>query len=223
MPRLSRDTLKVYLVTDVPACRGRPLEAVVAAAVRGGVSCVQLREKDASTRAFLTLALALHPILRAAGIPLVINDRLDIALACSAEGLHLGQSDMPVKLARQWLPEGTFLGLSLENEQDLIESQDLDVDYLAVSPVFPTPTKTDIKKPWGLEGLAFARTRTSLPLVGIGGIDAANAGAVVFAGADGIAVVSAICSADDPEAAARLLRQRVDEGMRRRPLASQPT
>jgi thiamine-phosphate pyrophosphorylase len=214
--RLSRDTLKVTLVTDVAACRGRPLDAIVSAAVKGGVSCVQLREKAASTRAYLAFAFALHPILRAVGIPLVINDRLDVALACSAEGLHLGQSDMPVALARQWLPAGTFLGLSLDSERDLIESHGLDVDYLAVSPVFPTPTKTDTQKPWGLEGLSFVRMRTNRLLVAIGGIHAANAGAVVGAGADGIAVVSAICSADDPEAAARQLRIAVDEGLNQR-------
>jgi thiamine-phosphate pyrophosphorylase len=213
VPRLSRDWLKLYLVTDGPACCGRSLEDVAAAAVRGGATCVQLREKNASTREFLALALALHRVLQAAGVPLVINDRLDIALACSAEGLHLGQSDMPVNVARQLLPQSVFLGLSLENERDLADSHGLDVDYLAVSPVFPTPTKTDTQRPWGIQGLAFVRARTGLPLVAIGGIDSANAAGVIGAGADGIAVVSAICSADDPETAARQLRLTVDRAL----------
>ena len=213
MSRLPRDWLRLYLVTDGPACRGRSLEDVAAAAVRGGATCVQLREKHATTREFLALALALHRVLQAARVPLVINDRLDIALACSAEGLHLGQSDLPVNVARQLLPRDVFLGLSLENEADLGNSQGLDVDYLAVSPVFPTPTKADTQRPWGLQGLAFVRAHTGLPLVAIGGIDLGNAAAVIGAGADGIAVVSAVCSADDPETAARQLRLSVDQAL----------
>jgi thiamine-phosphate pyrophosphorylase len=197
----------VYLVTDEQGCRGRSLTEIVSAAIRGGVTCVQLREKLGTTREFLAQACAVRPILRKADVPLVINDRLDVALACAADGLHLGQSDLPVPIARRFLPETTFVGLSIESLADIDAAADLDVDYFGISPVFPTLTKTDTKAPWGLDGLRLARRRTTLPLVAIGGIHAGVAAEVFAAGADGIAVVSAICAADDPERAARQLSE----------------
>jgi thiamine-phosphate pyrophosphorylase len=203
--RVSTEQLRLYLVTDAVLCRGRSLDEVIAAAIRGGVTCVQLREKAASAREFFALAQALHPMLRRAGVPLVINDRLDIALACAAEGLHLGQSDLPVTEARRLLPGQTFIGLSVESVEDLDAAAGVDVDYLGISPLFATPTKVDTNSPWGLDGLRFARQRTALPLVAIGGIHVDIAAQVFAAGADGVAVVSAICAADDPEQAARLL------------------
>jgi thiamine-phosphate pyrophosphorylase len=206
--RVSREQLRVYLVADAGMCRGRALQDVVAAAIRGGVTCVQLREKAAATRDLLALAMALQPMLHRAGIPFVINDRLDIALACAADGLHLGQADFPVPEARKLLPGQTFIGLSVESFEDLDTAAALDVDYLGISPVFATATKLDTKPPWGLEGLCRARVRTALPLVAIGGINAETASQVFAAGADGVAVVSAICAADDPEKAARQLVDR---------------
>jgi hydroxymethylpyrimidine kinase / phosphomethylpyrimidine kinase / thiamine-phosphate diphosphorylase len=197
----------VYLVTDAAMCRGRSLEDVVAAAIRGGVTCVQLRDKAAPTRDLLALALALQPMLRAAGIPFVMNDRLDVALTCAADGLHLGQSDLPVTDARRLVPHPMFIGLSVDSFEDLETVAGLDVDYLGISPVFASTTKLDTKAPWGLEGLRRARAHTTLPLVAIGGINADNASQVFAAGADGVAVVSAICAADDPEKATRRLVQ----------------
>jgi thiamine-phosphate pyrophosphorylase len=207
--RISAEQLRLYLVTDSVLCRGGSLEEVLAAAIRGGVTCVQLREKTAPTREFFALAQAVHPLLRRAGIPLVINDRLDIALACAAEGLHLGQSDLPLTEARRLLPGETFIGLSVESFEDLDAAAGLDVDYLGISPLFATPTKVDTKTPWGLDGLRAARQRTALPLVAIGGIHADIVAQVFAAGADGVAVVSAVCAADDPEQAARLLARSV--------------
>jgi len=203
--RVTREQLRIYLVTDAQLCRGRSLEDVVAAAIRGGVTCIQLREKTASTRHVFALAQALHQVAQRAGIPFVVNDRLDIALACAAEGLHLGQGDLPVSEARRLLPERTFIGLSVESFADLEAAATLDVDYLGISPLFATPTKADTQAPWGLDGLRLARTRTRLPLVAIGGIHPDIAARTFAAGADGVAVVSAICAADDPEAAARQL------------------
>ena len=206
MARLNPDALRLYLVTDSALTLGRPLADVVAQAVQGGVTCVQLREKNADTREFLALALALKALLTPLHVPLVINDRLDIALACGADGVHLGQSDMPVDVVRQWLPPEVFIGWSVESLDDVRRSADLAVDYLGVSPVFATPTKTDTKTPWGLDGLAHVRAATALPLVAIGGIHRDNAASVRYAGADGLAVVSALCAAPDPYAAARELR-----------------
>jgi thiamine-phosphate pyrophosphorylase len=201
------EMLRLYLVTDQASLRGRDLLDVVRAAVQGGVSCVQLREKSLSTRDFVALARALKQSLDPWGVPLVINDRIDVALACQAQGVHLGQSDMPVKIARQMLPPEVFIGLSIENLGDVERAAGQAVDYLGVSPVFATPTKTDTATPWGLAGLRQVRTLTDLPLVAIGGIHPSNATQVLQAGADGLAVVSAICSADDPTAAAQWFRQ----------------
>lgn len=211
MARLKPDALRLYLVTDQALMRGRPLADVVAAAVQGGVSCVQLREKHLGTREFLAQALILKALLAPRGIPLVINDRIDIALACGADGVHLGQNDLPADEARKLLPPEVFIGWSVESMDDVQQSAALPVDYLGVSPIFSTPTKTDTKDPWGLEGLTVVRAATPLPLVAIGGIHAGNAREVLRAGADGLAVVSALCAADDPWAAAATLRSLCDK------------
>lgn len=210
MARLNPEVLRLYLVTDQALMRGRPLADVVAEAVQGGANCVQLREKQLGTREFLAQALILKALLAPQGIPLVINDRIDIALACGADGVHLGQNDLPADEARKLLPPAVFIGWSVESMDDVKQSAALPVDYLGVSPVFSTPTKTDTKDPWGLEGLAVVRAATRLPLVAIGGIHAGNAREVLRAGADGLAVVSALCAADDPRAAAATLRSLCD-------------
>jgi thiamine-phosphate pyrophosphorylase len=209
--RLNPDVLRLYLVTDQALTRGRTLADVVAAAVQGGVTCVQLREKQLGTREFLAQALILKALLAPQGIPLVINDRIDIALACGADGVHLGQNDLPADEARKLLPPGVFIGWSVESMDDVQQSAALPVDYLGVSPIFSTPTKTDTKDPWGLEGLSVVRAATKLPLVAIGGIHAGNAHDVLHAGADGLAVVSALCAADDPQAAAAALKSLCDQ------------
>ncbi|NPV83615.1 MAG: thiamine phosphate synthase [Candidatus Aminicenantes bacterium] len=205
--------LSLYLVTDRRLAGNRPLTEVVSKAVAGGVTVVQLREKDCSSREYLELAMELKKILPP-GVPLLINDRLDVALAAGADGIHLGQSDLPAKIARKYLGPRAIIGLSVENLEQLEEAKNLPVDYLAISPVFSTPTKTDTGPAWGLEGLARARKLTALPLVAIGGLNEQNAAEVIRAGADGLAVVSAICAAADPEQAARRLRALIDEARR---------
>ncbi len=200
----------LYLVTDRRFLRNLNLAELVTRAVAGGVTMVQLREKDCSTREFYELALLLKKILPAE-IALVITDRLDIALAAKADGVHLGQEDLPVEAARELLGPEAIIGLSINNLDQLKEAAKLPVDYLAISPIFPTPTKTDTAPPWGLEGLAEARKLTERPLVAIGGLNESNVSQVVAAGADGIAVVSAICAAEDPEAASRRLRRLIEE------------
>ena len=199
--------LRLYLVTDQMGLHGRRLTDVVLAAVQGGVSCVQLREKNLGTRDFVALACVMTDLLAPFGVPLVINDRIAVALACGAQGLHLGQSDMPVALARRLLPPEVIIGLSVETADHVAQAQGQAVDYLGVSPVYATPTKTDTAAPWGLSGLRLVRGMTTLPLVAIGGIHQGNASEVLAAGADGLAVVSAICSAADPCAAARSFGQ----------------
>lgn len=195
----------LYLVTDRACCGDRPLEWVVDQAVQGGATCVQLREKHLATRPFVELARALKARLAPAGVPLIINDRLDVALAAGADGLHVGQSDMPCAIVRQYLGPRAILGLSVETWADADQAEGLDLDYLGVSPVFATPTKADTLAPWGLDGLRRLRARTRLPLVAIGGLNAGNAADVIRAGADSLAVVSALCASPDPRGAAREL------------------
>lgn len=196
----------LYLVTDRSLCRGRPLETVVGQALEGGVSLVQLREKEASTRAFVEMALRMKALLAPRGVPLLINDRVDVALAAGADGVHIGQEDMPWAQARRLLGPRAIIGLSVETEAQVLAAEGGAVDYLGVSPIFPTPTK-DTRGSWGLEGLARVRRLSRHRLVAIGGLNPSNAGAVLAAGADSIAVVSAICSAADPRAAAATLHE----------------
>ncbi len=188
----------LYLVTDQASCKYHDLETVVSKAVKAGVSCVQLREKTLDTRTFLHKAMALKAILEPVNIPLIINDRVDIALASKADGVHIGQSDMPYEITRELMGPGAIIGLSVETWNDVTAVQDLSVDYIGVSPVFYTPTKTDIKNPWELSGLKKIKAYSCHPLVAIGGINSSNIASVINAGADCIAVVSAICSAKEP-------------------------
>ena len=194
----------LHLVTDSALCGERGVLAVVEAAVRGGVSVVQLREKTLPTRAFVERARALKALLLPLGVPLIVNDRLDVALACGADGVHVGQEDLSPRDMRRWLPHG-LIGLSIERIEQLDAAERLPVDYYGASPVFATATKADATPALGLEGLRALRARTTRPLVAIGGIGEHNAAAVMAAGADALAVVSALCAAPDPEAAARRL------------------
>lgn len=209
-------TWSVYLVTDRALAGQRSLSDLVRAAIAGGVSVVQLREKHCTSREFFELAQEVRAITREAGIPLIINDRVDIASAVGADGVHLGQEDLPVAAARKVLGPHAVIGLSVERMEDVEEAEALDVDYYGVSPVFLTPTKAELTRAWGLEGLRAVRDRTRRPLIAIGGISASNAGDVIEAGADGVAVVSAICAAPDPQAATREILDRVLEARSRR-------
>jgi len=203
----------LYLVTDRDLSLGRPLEEVVLQAVKGGVSIVQLREKRASTRFFVEQAERLKRLLTPYGVPLIINDRVDVALAVEADGVHIGQEDMPYPIARRLLGKRAIIGLSVETVEQVLEAEGYDVDYLGVSPIFETPTKTDTRGSWGLEGLAQVRKLSRHRLVAIGGLNAANAESVIRAGADSIAVVSAICSATEPQRAAEVLNQIIQSAL----------
>ncbi len=196
----------LYLVTDRTLSRGRSSEEIVGAAVRGGVTCVQLREKHCSTRDFIREARSLQPLLQHHKIPLIINDRLDVALAIGADGVHLGQSDMHIGDARRLVGEKMIIGISAENLNDAIVAEQEGADYIGISPVFETDTKVDTAAPLGLEGIRWIRRAVNLPLVGIGGINAGNVREIICAGADGVAVVSAIVSADCPQTAASELK-----------------
>lgn len=201
--------LSLYLVTDRSLSYGRDLEWIVLEAVKGGVTMVQLREKDCTTRDFIKLAVRLKQKLEPYRVPLIINDRADVALAADADGLHIGQSDMPYEIARKLLGYDKIIGLSVENMEQARQANLLDVDYIGISPVFGTQTKKDIAHPFGLEGVKEVTSFTNHPTVAIGGVNSSNAADIVSAGANGIAVVSAICSATSPKDAAKELIEKV--------------
>lgn len=193
---------QLCLVTDRSLANGRSLAGIVAAAVKGGVTMVQLRDKTASTRAFIEDARALKALLAPPRVPLLVNDRIDVALAAGADGAHVGQADMPVALVRKLLGPKAIVGLSITQSAEA-RAEDIEfADYLGVGPIFPQLTKPDAAPTLGLEGLAEIRRITSKPIVAIGGVTAANVRAVRSAGADGGAIVSAIMGAQDPMAAA---------------------
>lgn len=210
----------IYLVTDRALCGSRTVEQVVAAAVRGGVRAVQLREKELNTRAFVERARRVHAVTSAAGVPLLINDRVDVALAAGADGVHLGQSDMDYAAARRLMGPDALIGVSVESLEQLAAAEATDADYFGISPLCLTSTKKELTQAWGMAGLRRAREQTARCLVAIGGIDAGNAGAVRCAGADALAVVSAICAAEDPENATRQLCAAFAAGAETRPAHS---
>ena len=200
---LSINSLRLYLVTDPSLCPGPTLVETVEAAVRGGVSFVQLRDKDASTRDRIEAARALKGVLGGTGVPLVINDDLEAAAAADVDGVHIGQEDVTPTRARGHIGRDKIIGLSCETPDQVAAADPQLVDYLGLGTVFPTSTKLDHKPTIGLAGLADMARLAQVPTVAIGGLKQVHAADALRAGCDGIAVVSAICGQPDPEGAAR--------------------
>ena len=197
--------LSLYLVTDRPLSGGRDMVWIVREAAAGGVTMVQLREKECSTAEFIALARELKRALSPLGIPLIINDRVDVALAVDADGVHIGQSDMPYDVARRLLGPDKIIGLSVETMEEVIAANALDVDYIGISPVYATPTKTDTLAPFGLEGIEEVMRLSRHRCVAIGGMNRNTIGEVIARGVEGVAVVSAIVAADSPREASEEL------------------
>lgn len=216
---MSPDVLRTYLVTDPALCDGPRLLSLLPSLVEAGVSCVQVRDKRCSTRELLELCRALVERARPLGVPVVVNDRADVAFAADAAGVHLGRADLPVELARHLLGPKAIIGASLESVEPAAIDAARGADYLAVSPVFATRTKLDTAPALGLEGIRRLADRAQLPIVGIGGIGVKEAFSVVSAGAAGVAVVSAILGAPDPVEATRAIRREVDAALRERTTA----
>jgi len=206
----------LYLVTDRGLCGNRSLEDVALQTLLGGVACIQLREKDVSTRFFVEEARKMKTLTARFSVPLIINDRIDVALASGADGVHIGQDDMHYAEARRLMGPKAIIGISVETWDNVVEAEAFDINYLGVSPVFETPTKTDTKGNWGLEGLAWIKGYSRHPLVAIGGLNASNAKEAVMAGADCIAVVSAICAAPDPLVASREINDIIQAALKKR-------
>lgn len=200
-----RADLSVYLIVGPESTRGRPMHEVVASAVDGGATAVQLRWKDAPARAFVEEARRLVSLLRPRGVPLIINDRVDVAMAAGADGIHVGQEDMAPADVRRMVGPDMLLGLSITCRADAAGLDPTIVDYAGVGPVFATPSKADATPPLGLAVTAEIARALGVPSVAIGGIGIANAREVLDTGVKGLAVISAICGADDPRAAAAAL------------------
>jgi len=198
-------TWGLYAVTDRSLTKGRPLEAVVEAALAGGVKAVQLREKDLSTRALYELAERLLPIVRERGASLLINDRVDLTMALPIDGVHLSRTSLPPAEARALLGPSRLIGVSCHALEEAVEAEYGGADFIVCGPLFPTPSKAAYGVPVGLARLREVRQRVRLPIFGIGGITESNAASVIAAGAGGIAAISAFMSADDPAAAATAL------------------
>ncbi len=198
-------TRGLYAIVDPAACRGRDPEIVAAAVLRGGCAVLQLRDKSGSDPARLSLARRIAARCRAAGVPFVMNDRPDLALLAGADGLHLGQDDLPTAEARRVVGAGCVLGRSTHDEAQAIAAVDDGADLVAFGPVHPTASKERPDPVVGLERLARVCELSPAPVVAIGGNTGANASAIPEAGARWGAVIGAVCGADDPESAARVL------------------
>jgi len=204
---------RLCLITDERLSRGRSHLEVAAAAVRGGADVIQLRDKEASGGRLFEIAVQLRKLTREAEVPLIVNDRLDVAMAADADGVHLGQEDLPADVARRILGPGKILGVSAETPEEARRAEAAGADYLGVGPVFEARgSKPDAGVPQGLEQIVRIRAESRLPIVAIGGIRPDNARRVREAGADAVAVISAIVSAVDIEEATRRIRGVLEGG-----------
>jgi thiamine-phosphate pyrophosphorylase len=207
--------ISLYVLADPAVARGKPLDTLVAAAARGGATLTQLRDKVGTTERLVAEALAIKQALRGFRVPLIVNDRADVVLAASADGIHLGRDDLDPGTARRLLGPRAIIGVSIKSESDIAKLPIGAVDYAFIGGVFATGSKDNPDPPIGLAGLhrlrALLRARVpQLPVGAIAGINEENAAAVIGAGAEGIAVISAVIAAAEPEAAARRLRALVD-------------
>ena len=202
-----------YLVTAASRSAGRSTPEVVAAALDGGVDVVQLRDKGVSDRERYETGLRLRELTAEAGVPLLVNDRIDLAAAIDADGVHLGQTDLPVSVARERLGQSAVVGVSASTVEQAREAEAAGADYLGVGAVYGTDSKdvSGDRDGIGTERIAAVADAVDLPVIGIGGVDANNAAPVVEAGATGVAALSAITAASDPAAATEALRAAVAE------------
>ena len=209
--RSSPGQWRLYVITDEKASRGRSHLQVAEAAILGGADVLQLRDKEASSGRLYRVAMQLRKLTRDANIPFIVNDRLDIALAADADGVHVGQTDLPASVVREIMGPDRILGVSVDTVEEALLAEKDGADYLGVGPVFEARgTKPDAGEPLGVDRIARIRRHCRLPIVAIGGIDLENAGKVRDAGADAAAVISAIGTADDIARAVRRLKGILD-------------
>lgn len=206
MPYKVQIDYSLYLVTDRLLLGGKDLAETIEQAILGGVTAVQLREKDVTSLDFYHIAQTVKNSTAKYGVPFIVNDRLDIALAVDADGLHIGQRDLPLPVARKLLGAKKTIGVSATTLEQALSAQEQGADYLGIGAMFPTATKEDADSV-SLRELQRIKEQARIPIVAIGGIQANNIQQIIAAGADGAAVVSAIIAAADPRAAAEQLRK----------------
>jgi thiamine-phosphate pyrophosphorylase len=189
--------LGLYVITDEGVSHGQSHVDIARKAAEGGADVIQLRDKARTGKDLMSIALQIAGITRSAGITFIINDRLDLALACGADGVHLGQEDLPVPFARRISPKGFIIGTSVRGVQEALVAESEGADYVALSPIFDTATKADAGPGKGLERLKEIKSAVSIPVIAIGGIGKNNVRQVMEAGADGVAVISAVVAQRD--------------------------
>ena len=202
---------RLYVITGQAFLKGRRLEDVIAAAIRGGADTIQLREKEFTGRELLAAGQVLRRVTRELGARLIVNDRIDVAKAVDADGVHLGQSDLPIEAARAILGPDKIVGLSTHNVEEAVAAERAGANYIGLGPMKPTTTKLDTEPVVGPSGVREVRRRVRLPIVAIGGIKQADVAEIIRSGANAVAIISAIVGSDDVEAAARTIRNIVDE------------
>jgi len=207
---MMRGDWRVYVITDARHARGRSHREIAEAAIRGGATAVQLRMKEEPARVILDVARAIGPLCRAAGVAFIVDDRLDMAMLARADGVHVGQDDLPPTDARALMGPRALIGVSAATVEEALAAERAGADYLGVGAVYGTATKSDAGAPVGLARVTEIRRAVRVPLVGIGGITVENAAAVMQAGANGVAVITAVTLAADMADAVRRLREAVD-------------
>lgn len=219
--RMSKPDLRLYAIVDPEHSGGRTLPELARLVMSGGATLVQLRDKKRETGVMVEEARAVHAVLKAGGVPFLVNDRVDVALACGADGVHVGQDDMTAQDARRLMGPKAVIGLTIKTVAQA-EAAPVDlIDYAGVGAVYPTGSKDSVTSQIGIAGLAaviavLRRRAPGMPVCGISGITVANAGDVIAAGAAGVSVISALSLHSDPAAAARQLRAVVDAALQRR-------
>jgi len=203
--------LSLYVITDGHLFQGRSHIEIARAAISGGATAIQFREKGMSTRQMIDIAREIRALTRLAGVTYIVNDRLDVALGVDADGVHVGQDDMPVPLARRLIGKERILGVSVSNLEEALEAEREGADYIGVGSIYATASKPDAGLPVGLGVLTEIARRVSIPVIAIGGINEENVGEVIKGGARGVAVISAVVLAPDMEGATRRLRRRIEE------------
>ncbi|ABB33153.1 thiamine-phosphate pyrophosphorylase [Geobacter metallireducens RCH3] len=211
---MSKVDFSLYLITDRRQTTGRDLPAVVEEALAGGVRAVQLREKDLSSRELLELARVMRELTGRYGAKLIINDRVDIALATDADGVHLGEASIPADAARRILGAHRLIGVSCHNREGALAAEKSGADFITFGPVYPTPSKAAYGAPVGVERLAEAAALLTIPVFALGGIKGDNIPEVLATGAAGVALISAVIAAVNPNEEARAILTLLEQGRR---------
>ena len=203
----------LYVITDRTLSRERSIIQVIAKAIAGGAGIIQLRDKESTSKKLVQDGFSLRELTKEQNVIFIVNDRVDVALAVNADGVHLGQDDFPINLARKIIGEDKIIGVSVGNVEEAIQAVKDSADYVSIGSIFPTQTKLDAGNAVGTQIISEIKKYVSVPLVAIGGITADNIAQVAAAGADYAAVISAVVGADDVEAAARCLQSRFLGGL----------